>query len=115
MGKSFAETNNQTPFDWNKALQQDPAEISEAQLAELNALSKSWVTCACGNQCHIIPRGEAGAPEDDLLNGLGRSFYNVIHHVYYAKNFDSTEEEINDMRQGFARARDTCKNRSSVC
>jgi hypothetical protein len=37
-----------------------------------------WATCACGNQCAIIPRHPNGRPEDPLLDDLGLRFTMAI-------------------------------------
>jgi hypothetical protein len=42
-------------------------------------LSKSWVTCACGNQCNVIKRYPSGSPVDGDLNWNGRQFYVAIN------------------------------------
>ena len=36
--------------------------------------AQSWVTCACGNQCKIIPRNDNGEPKDRQLKNLGVAF-----------------------------------------
>jgi len=36
--------------------------------------SMEWVTCACGNQCELVPRDTDGAPFDSLLHRLGQEF-----------------------------------------
>jgi hypothetical protein len=47
---------------------------------ELQALAGNWVSCACGNQCSIIPRREDGDgyPLDRELKNLGMSFYYAV-------------------------------------
>lgn len=40
----------------------------------------SWVTCACGNQCSIIPRYPNGTPKDNQLWWAGAAFPTAITH-----------------------------------
>lgn len=40
--------------------------------------SKEWVTCACGNQCVIIPRNDSGSPVDRKLFDLGVRFHRSV-------------------------------------
>lgn len=53
--------------------------------------SASWVTCACGNQCDIIPRDDDGSPLDDELYHLGCNFAHLIERL---AGFYLEEEEI---------------------
>jgi len=78
MDKTYAETRGQAPFDWNLFLEKainDPSSISDLEYGKIFHLSGTWVTCACGNQCAIIPRSISGpfygSPVDILLNTLG--------------------------------------------
>lgn len=70
--KTFAETRGEKPFDWNKALREDT--ISDEKWEEMENLAKSWVTCACGNQCSVLERTESGSPKDDILAKLGGDY-----------------------------------------
>ena len=45
---------------------------------KLLELSKDWVTCACGNQCDILPRYSHGMPIDIDLSDLGMDFYYAV-------------------------------------
>lgn len=75
--KTFTEKKNRTPFDWRKAL----IEVKQTQretLANLRLKAGSWVTCACGNQCDIIPRLNSGEPLNYKLSNLGSSFYSDV-------------------------------------
>lgn len=80
--KTFAETRGELPFDWNAFLNKKKHDSYDWFHAEW--LAKSWVTCACGNQCHIIPRERRlrrsadGAPKDYRLLELGKKFYGAI-------------------------------------
>jgi len=75
--KTYSEEKNRPAFDWNKNLDALIAgeEMSLEKLKELDDISGSWVTCACGNQCAIIPRNKAvGYPLDKKLHELGLDF-----------------------------------------
>jgi hypothetical protein len=71
--KTYAEKNKRKPFNWFKALTD-----KKANFKRLSQKSVSWTTCACGNQCDIIPRTEMGAPKDDQLANLGVSFHEAV-------------------------------------
>lgn len=68
--KTYSETAGKPAFDWHDALK-NPRKYSHAMLSEL---AGNWVTCACGNQCDVIPRFGAGAPMDRELYDLGSEF-----------------------------------------
>lgn len=76
--KTYAETQNKPPFDWNAFLEAKiegrdfPSEASPA------LLSAGWVTCACGVQCAAIPRYLGGTPKDNILANLGGNFHGFI-------------------------------------
>lgn len=65
--KTYSETRDEAPFDWHQALR-FPEMHDHPRLCDMAA---SWVTCACGNQCAIIPRAVAGK-EDDVRRGADR-------------------------------------------
>lgn len=92
--KTFAETQNKKPFDWNKFL--NKKKITEAEWRKATSLAREWPTCACGNQCAIIPRHNIGfisigEPTDEKLSKLGREegFYGAIknRNIKAAKSF----------------------------
>jgi len=76
--KTYAETMGAAPFDWWKALD-NPPDLEPAQHWVLMRRSADWVSCACGNQCAIIPRtnspGMIGVPVDQELRQLGYDFH----------------------------------------
>jgi hypothetical protein len=74
--KTYTESRNETPFDWNEFLNRKERSDAEWELAHL--LSGDWVSCACGNQCDVIPRNDVGKPDDELLSELGMQFHNRI-------------------------------------
>lgn len=74
-------------FDWNeflaKATQPD-YQPDDDEIVSITSKSQSWVTCACGNACNIIPRNgpndtdEDHSPKDYQLRELGIKFYRDI-------------------------------------
>ena len=74
--KTYAESQDQEKFDWNKFLDQESFSNLDWNYAE--ELAQEWVTCACGNQCSIIPRDSIGAPIDEGLADLGVDFSDHI-------------------------------------
>jgi hypothetical protein len=78
--KTYAEKEKQKPFDWNKFLDKAIAgDTTRNEEAKAELLANDWVTCACGNQCAIIPRDEEGEPIDEELQELGNDFSNHIN------------------------------------
>lgn len=80
MDKTYSEIKGHAPFDWNKWL--DDAIEKTPDQDELHAAAiraREWTTCACGNQCAVIPRRASGEPIDEMLAGLGAAFYTKIH------------------------------------
>ena len=69
-------------FDWYKALKK--RKITSSQWEDMKERSLSWVTCACGNQCAIIPRDiiphnrVPSRPLDSKLYKLGDDFANAV-------------------------------------
>jgi hypothetical protein len=74
--KIYSQVNKKKKFDWHKALSVDCNDMTDKYAQDLNVRSKSWVTCACGNQCAVIPRSNDGQPLDDMLEKLGAAFHN---------------------------------------
>lgn len=83
--KTYAESQGKRAFNWNKFLDKKKFSSKELYAAKLRA--KSWVTCACGNQCSILDRDENdGEPRDIELAALGREFYQKIIKMHSANN-----------------------------
>ncbi len=76
--RTYAESKGKKPFDWNEFLSRD--KYTEEEWKAAMKLSYSWITCACGNQCDIIPRRESGAPEDCKLWELGDRFSTALEN-----------------------------------
>lgn len=87
---TYAEKEGKAPFDWNAFLAKPIDEYKASELYEAKNLAGDWVTCACGNQCDIIPRHSgkdgytSGVPIDKELQSLGQEFYEKISAIYYA-------------------------------
>lgn len=76
MDKTYAETQGQAPFDWNKELDELIAGkfITDQEHYAMRIRANSWVTCAVGNRCAIIPREYHGSPVDKVLWRMGDEF-----------------------------------------
>lgn len=72
----YSVANGKDFFDWNAFLAQKY--IPEEQWKVAEQLARDWVTCACGNQCAVLPRNEYGCPDDGDLVRLGMRFTRVI-------------------------------------
>jgi len=71
--KTYVEVSGRKAFDWWEFLNQSEKSSRDWYMADL--LSDSWVTCACGSQCDVIPRWEeSGQPIDKGLASLGVGF-----------------------------------------
>lgn len=78
------------PFDWYKELREMikiqkacqnksvSADFYEKKYRVLADNSGTWISCACGNACAIIPRNCDGEPIDVKLSRLGILFYEAI-------------------------------------
>lgn len=72
--KTYAESQNKPPFDWNAELQKKIDGEEGIDAGELDALADKWVTCAVAGQCDAILRDKHGQPEDKKLMALGLDF-----------------------------------------
>ena len=81
---TYTEKNNEESFDWNAFL--NKKEITQNEWEYASLISSQWVTCACGNQCDLIPRYQhnessfdsKGTPKDNILRALGLEFNELI-------------------------------------
>lgn len=85
--KTYAETNKMKKFNWYKFLERAmKGKVSESEIADAQDDAESWVTCAVGNQCSIIPRdAKGGGPLDDELYDLGCDFDTAIFDKKWEK------------------------------
>lgn len=74
--KTYSESRSVPAFNWHHALEH-PEEYSRGELCEK---ASAWVTCACGNQCDIIPRFKDGEPRDKELRDSGRLFFAFVFY-----------------------------------
>lgn len=91
MAKTYAEKNNRKSTNWLKFLNKKCEKMTENQVTAKSNLSGDWVTCACGNQCAIIPRDSYGVPIDKKLRNLGGAF----HDSGIAKMEDYIKDALN--------------------
>ena len=87
--RTYAKKCGLPEFDWNEFLdraikEKIPVYADAITLHPLyriaSAQASSWVTCACGNQCSVIPRRNTeGAPKDKKLLVLGIRFSHSIN------------------------------------
>lgn len=104
--KTYAQEHRQA-FDWNKFLSKNPGSHTKHERREAEDKASSWVTCACGNQCSIIPREEDTgydddpAPLDSKLNRLGVQFYRDIENAHSEYEFEG--------KNSYAQARKTLR------
>jgi len=75
--KTYSELKREKVFDWNKFLE-NPPKCPSIEYHHACNLAREWVSCACGNQCDIIPRSETGRPYDRELESLGIHFHDSI-------------------------------------
>jgi hypothetical protein len=79
--KKYSEEQGEKVFDWNAFLNRDEKDYTSQELDEATQMSRFWVTCACGQQCDIIPRNIMGSPKDRVLEELGLDFTRYIERM----------------------------------
>ena len=77
--KTYCKKEKGYCIDWNQVLSIPENKITDDMWEQMRRNSQDWVTCACGNQCSIIPRDEFGAPLDFTLRYHGKDFYTSIN------------------------------------
>lgn len=74
--KPYSVSVGRTPTNWYDVLDRwIKKQLTNSEKRTYIALACQWPTCACGNMCEIIPRGDTGAPHDFELSTLGHRFY----------------------------------------
>jgi hypothetical protein len=86
--RTYSETRQCESFDWHSVLDyligtHDGEAVRVAQEYELSSKSANWITCACGNQCAVIPRHGDGTPVDETLLALGLDFTEAVQSYNY--------------------------------
>lgn len=120
--KTYAESKGKEPFDWNEFLSHDIEwYLDKKNSNHINAaclLARDWATCACGNQCAIIPRYnkeaihvsgymiKKGTPKDDHLQRWGSDFYGKILILDDLSSCPTSEINLN-MRRYLAYIKET--------
>jgi len=89
--KTYAEQEGKKKFNWFRFLNRKRYTKKELEKASFDA--GSWITCACGNLCDVLPRDMWGEPEDKKLAYLGAKFAEKVENFNnaYANNLDSFE------------------------
>ncbi len=93
---TYAEYRGHGKFNWNLWLEAriNNEYISNEALRSAAVLAGNWITCACGNQCSVIPRGFHGMPLDIELRQFGQDFSRLIarqnwtNAVFVLKNIE---------------------------
>lgn len=97
--KTYVEASGIAPFNWREYLLKQKSIFLQGkdliQWKNARELARSYVTCACGNQCASLPRGPMGAPTDLELSTLGSNFYDHVRNRNWQgalKTLDLIEE-----------------------
>lgn len=80
--KVYQEEKQGTSFNWNEFL--NKKKYTEEEVEEGVNLAGDWTTCACANQCAIIPRDGDGEPYDQKLSRLGGKFASDVERIEIA-------------------------------
>jgi len=88
---TYAKSKGAPAFDWNSFLNKEIVQHTLTEMQEAGVMAGSWVTCACGNQCEIIPRYNDGTPKDNILFGRGHDFYVYVVGMGHAHAEHNTE------------------------
>jgi len=102
---TYTEITGVKPFNWFVAL--SAKRVSNWYI--LKVKSKSWTTCACGNQCNIIPRTHGGMPVDYELKSLGYLFHNVVTKKNKKKALEILEQI--EIRSAYLIKEISCKSK----
>lgn len=73
---TYSEKLGRDPFNWNAFLNDD--NLSSIDWSDAVGRAGNWVTCACGNECSVIPRDDIGEPLDGKLAHSGMKFFRAI-------------------------------------
>ena len=82
-------------WDWYAFLDASK-EVKEEYYGEAYDFSGGWVTCACGQLCDALPKGEhANAPLDNELGDLGVVFCSEIN----VKDWDEAKTTLDKIEK----------------
>lgn len=67
-------------FNWLTVLTElsDGKEITNSRYHQLSSMAGGWPTCACGQLCDALPRGQMGEPRDSKLRYWGAQFADQV-------------------------------------
>ena len=70
------------PNNWNWYAYLDAdKEVKLKHYKKADVLAASWVTCACGKLCKVLPKNILdNEPDDEILSNLSLWFNNYIEH-----------------------------------
>lgn len=103
--KTYSEERNKPIIDWNKVISDLRSEKIKRrdvkgditdEFKEIERRAVDWVTCACGNQCSVIPRCSVGRPIDSILAQLGGYFPITIANGH-EDNYERAEKILKDI------------------
>lgn len=94
---SYSESQGTPPFDWWQFLDRAKNGVLDEEHfgqehREAIQRATSWTTCACGNQCSVIPRNDSGSPEDEMLFSLGMNFCHEIEECDWSGAFQTLRD-----------------------
>lgn len=94
--KTYCQTKSRSKIDWNKTLDDLIAgKNTTRRISDIKELSNKWVTCACGNQCDVLPRWDDGSPKDTELEDLGMEFCDNI----FDENWKAARTTLNKIEK----------------
>lgn len=92
--KSLCEVRTGKPFDWHKQIEACIT-LGLPSTAEMMSKASKWTTCACGNQCDVIPRDNRDEPLDGQLSHLGMQFMRDID----ASDFEGAKNRLEEIEE----------------
>lgn len=86
----YSESRGRQSVNWNERLNAivdtSKPNVDHLEINRWKNEAGSWVTCAVGNACDVIPRKGDGEPVDNRLRKLGIDFYQKMTRVYFASS-----------------------------
>ena len=79
-------------WDWYAFLDASE-EIKEEFSEDAIVFAKSWITCACGQICNVLPKTVFGSPSDRRARYLGLDFNSQIQD----ENWDEAKETLDEI------------------
>jgi len=94
----YSKGNPDAINDWSKALDIPYSKATKEGVTKLRNAARKWEICACGNLCHLIPRGTLGEPIDDTLELLGVKFGSSVRGMHDNVEHNEFEYEYHRIR-----------------